>query len=794
MEHYYSGLGSLDDAETAAKLFDKAFDAVADSDDKVDRERGAFYIACQAGALATRFTQLTCLSDLDHAIDLLRGVLYTFSGVEEGLARIDASMHKTLGWKTAAISISACMHRRFLYQGNYEDALEVYGHLKEQTLDKKWSQHRLCQIHIALYKSICFIHNPEPRHIDEAVSLLNDQVLQSDLVAEAFLFHKSSQDVAPDQWTHRLDRGSASDPLSGVVRAFAFHALGEVLQRRFSYFRVPGDAEWCLKTLDEAAKIYDHDRRSTELPIIRALVCSDRYDSSGMVEHIDDAIKACREALALCSTIGQVDEWYPVFHLGIMLQLRSYHVCFVDDSDEDLCRESIPLLQESHQLLQRALDMLPKTYAYKEKSSNVLRYLGRSYFYDFMLSGEDSLAYKSFQSYRLALKTVPPDSSYRHIYLMELSDTIFQCYLQCLLPVDINDLDFAMTGPHDAIVARKGPYATQLKAAAQWGFNLLRFGLKLHDSQDGQQGEQSSVLPAPAQLYNRARVAYGHMMELIKKLFIGHSISTRLGYMRSTSQHVRVAAYITALFCGNPDLALEWLEQGRLVVWRQQQNVRASMLAEDVDDYDPVLATNLLDHAGFLEKAHSDPVDGSEPIRQAEERYLDGTPHHRLAAEYWECDIQNLRLQIPGYEDFLKPKQLADLRQALSHTSIGSIITLVATESPEMLHMKTLALILQAGEDHVRSVELELENHEVEELCEMMDGVLSNPTLRSRGSSRLFFKSSPGVPSSVQQVLSRLWYGVVKPVLQRLSLLVRLVKSNIIAVRMLRLLVDQGPE
>ncbi|KAK0235628.1 CHAT domain-containing protein [Armillaria nabsnona] len=104
----------------------------------------------------------------------------------------------------------------------------------------------------------------------------------------------------------------------------------------------------------------------------------------------------------------------------------------------------------------------------------------------------------------------------------------------------------------------------------------------------------------------------------------------------------------TAVRFGSSEMALEWIEQCRSIVWRRVLNLRVSM--DTLADVEPTLAHKLKEVSDMLQKdAYFDLLgmeEGSLEIRK-QRRY-------RLAEE-WEGLVTRTR-SLPGFTDFLKPK------------------------------------------------------------------------------------------------------------------------------------------
>ncbi|QRV90313.1 aromatic di-alanine and TPR containing protein [Ceratobasidium sp. AG-Ba] len=107
-------------------------------------------------------------------------------------------------------------------------------------------------------------------------------------------------------------------------------------------------------------------------------------------------------------------------------------------------------------------------------------------------------------------------------------------------------------------------------------------------------------------------------------------------------------------------LALEWLEQGRSVVWGQTLQLR--MPVQDLALADPKLAQKLQDMACWLDTAGSTPTPQSYNIDSRTNSMSYTEHYHRLALE-WDELLEQSRL-LPGFHDFMRPLKWEELRRA----------------------------------------------------------------------------------------------------------------------------------
>jgi hypothetical protein len=133
--------------------------------------------------------------------------------------------------------------------------------------------------------------------------------------------------------------------------------------------------------------------------------------------------------------------------------------------------------------------------------------------------------------------------------------------------------------------------------------------------------------------------------------WLGESLPVRSEYLASIGTLATEAA-ATAIAFEKPHLALEWLEQGRSIVWGQLLNLRTPV--DDLRAVNPNLANDLVWTSRALEKASTRDT-GSNGL-DASLSLEDAAQNHRRLAEKWDNLLKSART-LPGFEDFLLPKK-----------------------------------------------------------------------------------------------------------------------------------------
>ncbi|TFK17060.1 hypothetical protein FA15DRAFT_557312, partial [Coprinopsis marcescibilis] len=221
-----------------------------------------------------------------------------------------------------------------------------------------------------------------------------------------------------------------------------------------------------------------------------------------------------------------------------------------------------------------------------------------------------------------------------------------------------------------------------------------------------------------------------------------------------------------------PDKALEWLEQGRCLVWSQLNHLRTPL--GDLRLVNPSLADRYSGISKELEIAGSrtsrltmGPETSTSEGVSAEKEALS---HVKLAAE-WESVLTTIRTTVPGFENFLLPLPCSSLLQNLPDT--GPIILINVHE------YSCDALAVMAGLDEPLHIPLPCFSFEkAETLRTDLTGLLRSSGMRVRddvqGSEteqhRKPQQSRAGPHGeTLASILATLWIDVVKPILDALG-------------------------
>ncbi|QRV95449.1 CHAT domain protein [Ceratobasidium sp. AG-Ba] len=202
------------------------------------------------------------------------------------------------------------------------------------------------------------------------------------------------------------------------------------------------------------------------------------------------------------------------------------------------------------------------------------------------------------------------------------------------------------------------------------------------------------------------------------------------------------------------DLALEWLEQGRSVVWAQALQLRDEF--KDLLSAEPELAHKLYNIAFQLDTVGSIPTSKTpilEPIMSPLSR---AQCHHQLARD-WDALVARART-LPGFESFLLPLKSSELKRAATDGPIVIVNT-------HQTRWDALAILPQQEE----IIHVPLTQFSQVKLGQLNEQI---PLLMAQeGNPRNTQGSTCSTSEGIAKLPALLWSHIVKPVLGALSYL-----------------------
>ncbi|KAG9123475.1 hypothetical protein FRC07_014890 [Ceratobasidium sp. 392] len=223
---------------------------------------------------------------------------------------------------------------------------------------------------------------------------------------------------------------------------------------------------------------------------------------------------------------------------------------------------------------------------------------------------------------------------------------------------------------------------------------------------------------------------------------------------------IATEATAAAIALGDYDLALEWLEEGTSILWKQLLQLRTPL--DDLRKASPQLAAELESVARELDyTSNTSTISESLPGSTKELEQI--SQRRRRLAEQWDHLVASTRL-LPGLQDFLKPRTASQLIQA-AHSSAVVVINVHSSRCD--------ALIIKPRERNVLHLPLHgFSQGMADKLHESMKHQLhASQRVRSASPSttRAFHYASAGRQDGLMNILGSLWKHIVNPVLECLD-------------------------
>ncbi|KAF8436624.1 CHAT domain-containing protein [Boletus edulis BED1] len=524
---------------------------------------------------------------------------------------------------------------------------------------------------------------------------------------DAILTHKDAVHLTPNG---HPDKPSRLDNLgsSFIIR---FERLGELR-----------DLEDGISTHRDAVQLTPdgHPDKPTRLNNL-GLSFRAHFDHLGELRDLEDAISTHRDAVHLTPD-GHPDKPSRLSNLG-----NSFITCF-------LRLRKLRDLEDAISTHRDAVHLTPD--GHSDKPSR-LNNLGNSFRARFEHLGELRDLEDAISTHRDAVVLTPHGHPHKPTMLINLANS-FKARFECLRePSDLKD---AISLYSHATSVPTGPLSVRFSASRNW------------------------ILCARRMRHPSLLRAHSIAINLLPQLaWIGLSLTHRYAELKQGADVVREAA-AAALDEGFTRLAVEWLEQGRSIVWGELLQLRGSY--EQLSSAHPDHAHRLrdlftaLDHAGATrEKSLSTFSESTEGAMQRATQTLqqEANRHRALAIERDKL-LQEIR-RLPGFERFLLPKDFSQLH-ASAHS--GPVVMLNAADT------RCDALILLADVDHVIHVPLPNFNLRRSVGLQNMLGRLLGDARATPFDDRQGRAATRGA-GSWETLLSTLFNGVIKPVLDALA-------------------------
>ncbi|KIJ27671.1 hypothetical protein M422DRAFT_190730 [Sphaerobolus stellatus SS14] len=806
-ERRFSHLNDIEDINNAIIAKQKAMDLIPDGHpDKVT------YLNDLGASLEIRFDHLGGVKDLENVI-----------AVQQQAVDLTPDGHplKVVYLNNLGISLERCFERLGEIE-NLDKAITVHqqalhltpdGHPHKvaclENLGSSWSARFNClgqiddlekAIAVQQHAAVDLIpdgHSHKARYLTNLGASLEsrfDHLGKVEDLANAIAAQQQAVDLLPDG---HLDKIDCLNNLGNSLES-RFHCLGEVndLENAIAAKQQavkltpdghPGQARWLnhlgtsfhsrfdylgtIKDLDNAIAVQwqavklvsdDHPDMVGCLQNLGTSLAS-RFNCLGEVEDLNNAISAQQRVISLIPD-GHVETARSLNNLGNSLDSRFKCLGDVKDLDHAITvqRQAVKLTKDDNPNKALYLNNLAISLESRFDHLREVKDL------------DDAIVAK-----QKAVDLTPDDHPYWATCLNSLGNSLYNRF-NCLGIIE--DLNNAIATQQEAMDLTPDGHPEKARCLNNLGLSLQRrlkhlghmedldsaiaFFSRSANNTSGSAAERYFGAIRWANLcseYERpssALEAYNVTLEIIPELaWIGLKVATRYNKLSDIGDISNAAA---ALAISNQDLplALEWLEQGRSIVWGQILQFRTPL--EDLQLHEPDLAEDLLNVSRALENAGTsrDKVySHNDDFRQLIE--TEAQKHRALAVKYKSL-LEQVR-SLDGFESFLKPKRLP----ALLHASKNCPVVLITISNS-----RCDALILHSYKPSEPIVHVPLQEFSLAQanlLYSQLNTSLHSHNARYSRKLLIDDRAIPDKAKVLQSVLANLWTWVVHPVLLELQ-------------------------
>ncbi|KAJ6517634.1 CHAT domain-containing protein [Mycena vulgaris] len=708
-----------------------------------------------AAAFLTRFEQQGDLKDIDEAIQLLRECL-----------ALRAQSHPARGGSLN--NLATAVRSRFDQLGDPKDiseAIELYR--VALTLHASPHPGRSSSLNnLAMAVTRKFGQQGDLNDIDEAIELYREAL---DLRAQSHPARGDSlnnlaaairarfeqrgdlKDINEAIQLHREALALAAPPHPSY--GMCLNNLAAAVQTRFEH---QGD----LKDIDESIKLYRerlavldsrHPDRGGSLTGLAAALQT-RFEHRGDIRDLDEATGLNREALVLHGLPHPARGKF-LDNLGASLHRRFIQRRDSRDINQaiELHREAVALHAQPHLARGSSLDRLAIALQTR-----------------FGHEGNSQDIDEAIELHREVLALRVPPHPDRSSSLNNLAAAVQNRFEQ---QRDLKDIDMAIQLHREVLALRTPPHPARGHSLNSLGVCLTTLYVHSKDDDDLDQAlalfqeattySSSSPLTRFLQACSWARTAatYTHTLtsalagyhaaiELLPQLVALHmDLSSRQQILSTAGGAMLASAAATcAVELEQYNIAVEFLEASRSVFWSQALHLRTPL--DDLATTRPDLSGKLtglsrqLEQASFRDTSRNPLTDTQHKMLSIESE----SAHSRQLNKEWEKAIKDVQ-ELPGFEGFMRPKRISDLKQAAVS---GPIIILITTNSTYSALIITLTNEVQCLK-----------------LPDLILPILATLDARLFGSREGIIKRSSD--DVFRGLLADLWKSIVKPVLKALN-------------------------
>lgn len=719
--------GKLGDLTESISFFEKAADIFPD-----DHPSRAGMLNNISGSLLSRFERTRDVDDLFRAISRLREAVKL---TDKGHAHLPFMLN----------NLGRSLSMRFDLLGKPEDlseAIAVVNDAVSATPEGDWHSQLPAQLNTLgnLYLRR-FQRNDDLEDITMATKALQRAIqltphdhaelpTRLNNLGNMFLFRfpRSGDPADIAEAIAKQQRALLLTPDDHPEFASWLNNLGNSLMSRFESGGVTHDIDEAIKALQKSVELTPEDHQELAVRLTNlANMLKHRFKCTNDLRDIDEAISVQQKALHL--TPNQHAESHGRFgSIGSMLHARFERTRRPSDLAEAILAK------------QKAVDLANDDRTYLPLW---LSKLGVSLHARFDLSGDLSDLDQAILLKRKAVELTPSghtDLSGRQLTLAHSLNARF------VSGGSQDDLSASVSVCKSAATSMYGNPRTKLEAAKRWAVFL------------NQHNPQSLEILA----------AYDVAIDLMALTAgLGETVQRRHVRLEGLSG-IAVEAASSAFRLGRLDKALEWLEQGRCLVWNQLSNLRTPL--DELRHQDAELSKHISTISRRLEMFGSlrarSPANMSFPEKITME---DEAREHMRLAKQWDNLVASVR-SLPGFETFLRPAPCSSLLEHLPASGVVVVINISKDRCDAMalevgqspIHIPLPGFSLEKAKKYRQELQAQLQSQHIRVRD---DG--RGPVQRPIGSNN---QQTGSVV--LRNVLRGLWTDMAKPILERLGLTV----------------------
>ncbi|KAG8711605.1 hypothetical protein FRC08_015697 [Ceratobasidium sp. 394] len=485
--------------------------------------------------------------------------------------------------------------------------------------------------------------------------------------------------------------------------------LGNSYMQRFQHLQRPEDIDHAIEC-HETAVLRTPDDHAAKPRRLESLGNSrvQRFGHSGGREDLNRAVECHSQAVVL-TPCEHADKARRLDSLGSSLRQMFEHLTYrMEDINKSIAshEEVVALTPDTHADKPRRLDNLGLAYRQRFERSGDLH--------------DVDMAIKFHEQSTMLTPDDHPDKARR------LNN--FSCALACRFERlgEPPDIERALEAAKAAAISPTSSPSRRFACARLWA-------------------KLCSHVPAASPLD-----AYREAMNLLPRIvWLGVALDQRQEDVHLCGD-IATEAAAAAIDTGHYDLALEWLEEGTSILWGQVLQLRTPL--DDLRAVYPELASRLAHVAQLLDGTYPSSSEFSHELEQASQR------HHRLAEE-WDQLVASAR-STPGFENFLRPKQAAELVYA-AHS--GAVVVINVHSS------RCDALIIPPGAQTVSHLPLKSFSRT---MAQDVNAQIRRTVFSWQTRAVAYLRTVSQRPAeTLSGSLRLIWRNVVEPVLERLGYL-----------------------